>query len=70
MSKKSKSIKDFVPFSDEMVLLQLEIMPAPCNIIQAYTPTCDAANQALKDFYADIKKAFKANLLNRPKYLF
>ena len=44
------SIKNFIPYTDRMPLLQLRGSPMDINIIQVYAPTADKKEQIIEEF--------------------
>ncbi|XP_030747690.1 craniofacial development protein 2-like [Sitophilus oryzae] len=48
------SVRNFVPFSDRVMLLQLAIKPVNINIVQVYAPTTDHDDGELEMFYQHI----------------
>lgn len=56
----SDSVRNFLPLSDRVMLLQLETKPINVNIIQVYAPTTDYDDNEVELFYQQIKEVMKA----------
>ena len=54
----SGAIKCFIPISDRVCLLQINVTPVTFNFIQVYAPTCDASEEDTESFYQNIEKAW------------
>ncbi|KAI5718027.1 hypothetical protein M8J77_015079 [Diaphorina citri] len=55
----SRSVKNFVPFSDRIILIQIETKPVMTNIIQLYAPTCNAEEDEIESFYENLRNVRK-----------
>lgn len=53
----NKAVTKFAPVSDRVIFLQFNAQPIPLNIIQVYAPTCNASDDDIEQFYAQIKTA-------------
>lgn len=56
----NNSVRNFVPLSDRVMLLQLTTKPVNLNIIQVYAPTTDHDDNEVETFYHQIKELLKA----------
>ena len=56
---KTVSVKNFVPLSDRVMMLQLRSKPIDINIIQVYAPTSDADDNVVEAFYMEVKEMLK-----------
>ncbi len=60
VSKAAKyTVKNFVPLSDRVMILQFDSKPVSMNVIQVYAPTTDADDDAVEAFYAEVKNALR-----------
>nr|XP_034830054.1 craniofacial development protein 2-like [Maniola hyperantus] len=57
--KLHSSVKNFLPVSDRVMLLQVEAKPFNINLIQVYAPTADKDEVLVENFYSDIEIALK-----------
>lgn len=53
------SVKNFVPISERVILVQMLGKPVNINIIQAYAPTTDGSEEELEQFYQQLDQALK-----------
>ena len=51
----NRSVRNFLPYSDRIALLQLQTRPIKVNIIQAYAPTSDKSDEEIEEFYEHLK---------------
>jgi len=56
----SRSVRNFAPLSDRVMLLQLAMRPINVNIVQVYAPTTDHNDDEVEKFYQQIKDIMKA----------
>lgn len=54
-----KSVTEFVPINDRIMLLKLETAHCRWNIIQVYAPTSDTSDTEVEEFYNSIQEALK-----------
>uniref|UniRef100_A0A8D8X189 Craniofacial development protein 2 n=1 Tax=Cacopsylla melanoneura TaxID=428564 RepID=A0A8D8X189_9HEMI len=55
----AKSVKNFIPISKRVMLLQLNASPVNMNILQVYAPTADKADEEVFEFYQSINEILK-----------
>lgn len=55
----ARSVKNFIPVSERVIVLQLEARPVNINIIQIYAPTTDKSNEEVDELYGCIKDIIK-----------
>lgn len=60
----NRAVKNFVPISDRVALLQVKSSPRDINIIQVYAPTKDKPEAEILQFYSDIKLLLKTTRKN------
>lgn len=51
-----KSVINFIPYTDRMLLLQLQGHPITVNVIQTYAPTADKPEAEIETFYKDLRE--------------
>ncbi|XP_055373661.1 craniofacial development protein 2-like [Condylostylus longicornis] len=54
-----KCVKNFLPYSDRTLLLQIHAKPLNINIIQTYAPTADKTDEAVESFYNEVEELMK-----------
>lgn len=54
-----RSVKNFVPFSPRVLLLQLQAYCGTLNLVQVYAPTADKDDEEVESFYKDIDEVMK-----------
>lgn len=54
--KMAKSVKNFIPISSRVILVQLLATPVDVNIIQVYAPTADKEENKIEEFYQSINE--------------
>lgn len=55
----NKSVTGFVPFSERIVMIQLETSRIRTNIIQVYAPTAQSEDIEIEEFYAQMEQFWK-----------
>lgn len=55
----TKAIVNFVPFSERVMLLQIETKYRKMNIVQVYAPTADKDDEEVEQFYEQINTILK-----------
>lgn len=50
---------EFVPISDQVMLLKLQTSHRTLNIIQTYAPTNDKADTEIEEFYSRVDEAMR-----------
>ncbi|KAI5732155.1 hypothetical protein M8J77_022354 [Diaphorina citri] len=50
----ARSVKNVIPYSDRMILVQIETTKVNTNIIQVYAPTSTAEDEEIESFYEDM----------------
>lgn len=53
------AVKSFTPFSDRIMLLQIQANPIDLNIIQIYAPTADKDEATIEEFYAQLESVIE-----------
>ncbi|XP_030765278.1 craniofacial development protein 2-like [Sitophilus oryzae] len=54
-----RSVMEFIPFNDRVMLLKLQTTHRTLNIIQVYAPTNDKSDAEVEDFYSTLEEAMK-----------
>ncbi|XP_055387196.1 craniofacial development protein 2-like, partial [Condylostylus longicornis] len=54
-----KCVKNFLPYSDRTLLLQIHAKPLNINIIQTYAPTADKTDEDVESFYNEVEELMK-----------
>lgn len=57
-----KSVINFVPHSDRMLLVQLKGSPIVVNLIQVYAPTADKSEDEVEQFYDDLQRLLQRRM--------
>lgn len=60
----SRSVTNFVPVNERIILLQISATPVNMNIVQVYAPTTDHSDEEIIEFYSEINNVIK----NLPKH--
>lgn len=58
--KISKFVKNFVPISERVLLLQIDCAPMSVNVVQVYAPTADSSDEEIESFYEDLIHVIKS----------
>lgn len=53
------AVTTFVPYLDQIIMLQLQAKPVNLNIIQIYAPTADKYDDEIEDFYEHLKSIIR-----------
>ena len=56
----ARSVKNFTPISERVLLIQLVATPVNINIIQVYAPTADKPDEEMGEFYRSITELLRA----------
>ncbi|XP_030760715.1 craniofacial development protein 2-like [Sitophilus oryzae] len=59
-----KSVKNFIPLSERVILIQLLGRPININIIQVYAPTAEKAEDEIEDFYRQLDQVLRLTKSN------
>ncbi|XP_030763694.1 craniofacial development protein 2-like [Sitophilus oryzae] len=59
-----KSVKNFIPLSERVILIQLLDRPININIIQDYAPTAEKAEDEIEDFYRQLDQVLRLTKSN------
>ncbi|CAG4984092.1 unnamed protein product [Colias eurytheme] len=63
-TKMQSCVRNFLPLSDRVMLIQLYAKPFNINIIQTYAPTADKSDELNERFYSQIEEALKLTKSN------
>ncbi|XP_060527005.1 craniofacial development protein 2-like [Cylas formicarius] len=58
-SELEKSVIDFIPLGERVMLLRLLTTHRVMNVVQAYAPTGDKSDEVVEDFYSTLEEAMK-----------
>lgn len=58
-NKISSAVTTFVPYSDRIIMVQLQAKPINVNIIQIYAPTADKDDDEIEGFYEHLKSILR-----------
>lgn len=58
-NKIRKHIKNFIPYSERCMLIQISSRPVDLNIIQVYAPTAESTDEEAEDFYQQLEDITK-----------
>ncbi|RZF44528.1 hypothetical protein LSTR_LSTR002301 [Laodelphax striatellus] len=54
-----KAVKNFLPLSDRVMLLQLNLDIGTLNLIQVYAPTAEKEDEIIEKFYEDVSRVME-----------